>query len=81
MNNRYLTSIALTLACLLCACDSNPETLVTSGYDEQEMDAAIARARSQTSDTLARIVQTTSSSSPRPPEIQAHLQRPAAGTG
>jgi uncharacterized protein YegJ (DUF2314 family) len=36
----------LALACCSCS-KSKPETLVEGGYDEQEMEAAIARARSE----------------------------------
>jgi uncharacterized protein YegJ (DUF2314 family) len=37
----------LSLALLLCSCGRDPETLVRGGYDEKEMDAAIARARAE----------------------------------
>ena len=40
-----LSVVFLILAC--CSCSKSPETLVKGGYDEQEMDAAIARARSE----------------------------------
>jgi uncharacterized protein YegJ (DUF2314 family) len=33
----------MLLAC--CSCSKAPETLIKGGYDEREMDAAIARAR------------------------------------
>jgi len=44
------THIILTFACLMlafCSCSQKPDTLVTEGYDQKEMDAAIARARSE----------------------------------
>jgi uncharacterized protein YegJ (DUF2314 family) len=37
---------------LLAGCSKPPETLVTGGYDEQAMDAAIARARQETDEFL-----------------------------
>jgi len=37
----------LSLVLLLCSCRRDPETLVRGGYDEREMDAAIARARAE----------------------------------
>lgn len=40
-----LLLVFLILTC--CSCSKSPETLVKGGYDEQEMDAAIARARSE----------------------------------
>lgn len=41
--------LLFTLALLVSAgCQKTPETLVRSGYDEKEMDAAIARARRET---------------------------------
>jgi uncharacterized protein YegJ (DUF2314 family) len=40
-----LSFVILILAC--CSCTKTPDTLVKDGYDEQEMDAAIARARSE----------------------------------
>ena len=40
-----LSVVFLILVC--CSCSKSPETLVKGGYDEQEMDAAIARARSE----------------------------------
>ena len=40
--------LLLTCLCLACgACKQSPETLVEGGYDEAEMDAAIARARGE----------------------------------
>ena len=43
-------SLVLLLILCCCACNGTretPETLITSGYDEKEMDAAIARARGE----------------------------------
>jgi uncharacterized protein YegJ (DUF2314 family) len=37
---------------LLAGCSKKPDTLVSEGYDEKEMDAAIARARRETDDFL-----------------------------
>ena len=37
----------LCIASVTCSCSREPETLVSGGYDEQEMDAAIARARAE----------------------------------
>jgi uncharacterized protein YegJ (DUF2314 family) len=38
-----------------CACDKKPETLVESGYDQAEMDAAIARARKEVDSFIAEL--------------------------
>jgi len=42
--NRRLLALAILV---LSSCNKKPDTLITSGYDEKEMDAAIARARSE----------------------------------
>ncbi len=39
----------------LCACSKAPETLVRGGYDEQEMEAAIARAQSEVDSFIAEM--------------------------
>ena len=39
---------------MCCSCDQ-PETLVEGGYDEQEMEAAIARARSEVDSFIAEL--------------------------
>jgi uncharacterized protein YegJ (DUF2314 family) len=39
--------LLLSLVSILCSCKRDPETLVKGGYDEQEMEAAIARARAE----------------------------------
>ena len=52
------THIALSLLFLIlvcCSCSKTPETLVKGGYDEQEMDAAIARARSEVDSFIAEM--------------------------
>src|SRR5688500_16686349 len=41
-----LRQLFLLLAGICCSCSSKPSTLIEGGYDEKEMDAAIARARS-----------------------------------
>ena len=46
-----LSLVFLILAC--CSCSKSPETLVKGGYDEKEMDAAIARARSEVDSFIA----------------------------
>lgn len=38
---------AVSVAMLVGACSRDPETLVRGGYDEQEMEAAIARAQAE----------------------------------
>ena len=39
------TLILLLISCI--ACNKTPDTLIESGYDEQEMETAIARAHSE----------------------------------
>jgi uncharacterized protein YegJ (DUF2314 family) len=53
MNIHIKLSLAfLIVAC--CSCSSKlPETLIEGGYDEQEMEAAIAQARSEVDSFLA----------------------------
>lgn len=46
MNPKPLACFLVCL-CLLSGCRPTPETLVTGGYDEAEMDAAIVRARTE----------------------------------
>jgi uncharacterized protein YegJ (DUF2314 family) len=44
------------LCCYGCGnANENPETLIDSGYDEQEMDAAIARARREVDTFIAEL--------------------------
>jgi uncharacterized protein YegJ (DUF2314 family) len=46
LSRRLLLVMLVMVAC--CSCNRGaPDTLVEGGYDEQEMDAAIARARSE----------------------------------
>jgi uncharacterized protein YegJ (DUF2314 family) len=47
--------MVLSVVCVLCSCSSEPETLVTGGYDEQEMEAAIARARAEVDTFIAAL--------------------------
>lgn len=45
---RRIQTLAMIVLLAVFGCGkSTPDTLVTSGYDQQEMDAAIARARSE----------------------------------
>ena len=44
---RHTTHLLVIWLGLLCSCNKTPDTLVKSGYDQSEMDAAIARARSE----------------------------------
>ena len=48
-----LLILMLALACW--SCSSKPDTLVEGGYDEQEMNAAIARARSEVDTFIAEM--------------------------
>jgi uncharacterized protein YegJ (DUF2314 family) len=53
-----MTGLALFLAAICAACGGGgggdePNTLVAGGYDQQEMDAAIARARSEVDTFIA----------------------------
>lgn len=55
MKSRSWLAVAL-LAFVLCACGrSKPETLVDGGYDEKEMDAAIAQARNEIDGFVANL--------------------------
>ena len=58
--NARIAGIAVVLA-FACGCRQSPSTLVTSGYDEQEMNAAIAKAREQTDVFLAELAKPTGS--------------------
>ena len=40
---------------MCCSCSKKPDTLVEGGYDEQEMDAAIARARKEVDSFIAEL--------------------------
>ena len=43
----YPTLLLVCVILATCSCSKSPQTLIKDGYDEQEMDAAIARARSE----------------------------------
>lgn len=47
MKNMLAFLFAASLALVFCSCGREPDTLVKDGYDEKEMDAAIARARNE----------------------------------
>jgi uncharacterized protein YegJ (DUF2314 family) len=47
MKYRSILFSLLALLLVVCSCRQDPETLVRDGYDEQEMEAAIARARAE----------------------------------
>jgi len=47
--------LLLVLALTCTSCGGKPETLVEGGYDEKEMDAAIARARSEVDTFIAEM--------------------------
>jgi uncharacterized protein YegJ (DUF2314 family) len=49
----------ILLAAAFSACSTKPDTLITSGYDEKEMEAAIARARSEVDQFIAELTQPT----------------------
>lgn len=55
MNRFCLLGLAMALGISGCFGGPRPETLVDSGYDEQEMDAAIARARSEVDTFVAEL--------------------------
>lgn len=53
---RLFLVVVATMVC--CSCSrSKPETLVEGGYDQQEMDAAIARARSEVDSFINQLSQ------------------------
>lgn len=55
-----LCLIAPLVVIAVCGCGkSAPETLVTSGYDQQEMDAAMARARSEVGSFIVELANPT----------------------
>ena len=52
------SSIGLPLALVIvayCSCGTSPETLIEGGYDDQEMEAAIARARNEVDTFIAEL--------------------------
>ena len=56
----FVSLIAVLL--ILAGCSKDPETLVREGYDEAEMDAAIARARKEV-DEFVKVLATTNADS------------------
>lgn len=54
MKKHLLIFLALSLL-LVCSCSRQPDTLVTGGYDEKEMEAAIARARAEVNVFIAAL--------------------------
>lgn len=54
MKSHLLLSLAF-LATLCCSCSPRDKTLVKGGYDQQEMDAAIARARRESDAFLVEL--------------------------
>jgi uncharacterized protein YegJ (DUF2314 family) len=52
----YSTLLFVCLILATCSCSKSPETLVKGGYDEKEMDAAIARARSEVDVFIAEML-------------------------
>src|SRR5262245_60793682 len=47
--------VLLVFGILACSSSTKPDTLVTEGYDQQEMDAAIARARREVDSFIAEM--------------------------
>ena len=47
MKTRSLLFSFLSLVLMICSCRRDPDTLVRCGYDEQEMERALARARAE----------------------------------
>ena len=59
---KYGSIIGVFCIVTVCGCGgSTPDTLVESGYDQQEMDAAIARARSEVDAFIAELSNPTGS--------------------
>ncbi|GAA5505950.1 YegJ family protein [Novipirellula caenicola] len=57
---RHCSSLVLILLFAISGCGkTTPETLVTSGYDEQEMDTAISRARAEVDSFISELSQPT----------------------
>lgn len=55
MKTSLVRFAVLSLVLILCSCSRDPETLVRDGYDEQEMAAAIARARAEVDGFVAAL--------------------------
>src|SRR5258705_10855863 len=51
----YTALLLVFLILAFCSCSKPPETLIKGGYDEQEMDGAIARARSEVDSFIAEM--------------------------
>jgi uncharacterized protein YegJ (DUF2314 family) len=51
----HIHLVLVPLFLVFCSCSQQPETLVDGGYDEAEMDAAIARARSEVDAFIAEL--------------------------
>lgn len=59
---KYFLCVVLVVISL-CGCGSSrPETLIDSGYDQKEMDAAIARARNEVDKFIAELSKPTGES-------------------
>lgn len=55
MKTRLARFPVLSLILILCSCSRDPETLVRDGYDEQEMEEAIACARAEVDGFVAAL--------------------------
>lgn len=55
MKHSLVSGLTLSLTLMLCSCNSEPETLVKGGYDERDMEAAIARARAEVNTFIAAL--------------------------
>lgn len=49
------TFFVVFMILMCCSCSKKPDTLIEGGYDEQEMDAAIARARKEVDSFIAEL--------------------------
>ncbi len=58
---KYWIAFTLLFVALSGCKESRPDTLVTSGYDEKEMDAAITRARREVDSFVAELKKPTGS--------------------
>jgi uncharacterized protein YegJ (DUF2314 family) len=55
MKTKITGSLVFLILAACFSCSKSPDTLVTGGYDRQEMEAAIARARSEVDSFLAEM--------------------------